>query len=465
MSAMRLALLTIVCASCLSACAPEVAVRPLTPEQMQRVHDATRAIVLLQIETTIDGKSIAPTSMADSNRSLRLYAARMDTGETPGRVLPAALSERSAASGWRYLLLEPGRYFLLILPPGVEQNPPAVAYHAPSGKFGRLTRYRFEAGRGGFWIPDLMAFVLSGAAPDDFRALPGFWFEVPADRSVLYAGSLRIACTDCRGLGGLIDSCSDFERRDDIVEAQRVVGEVLPGESLHAAPLIVYGQPRHSLDAHDIGAMSITLSKWDALGVVYPEARLAPWGLVTGTERPVLVFNLLAIAARAIGQAAAGKDSVRLAEAARACMQNLSSGLANLDSATPFRQALRTALGRDLSTTVPERGELYVTPTLLRLRQSANNDHLALELGLHVRLQAGLPANIVYESRLTYAEPFHRENPLERSTRLYERRTAQTPTPYPLAHWCGSEGPMLLEAEINRGLTAIAAQIARDFGN
>lgn len=453
----------LVCALALVACAPEVVVRPLTAPQIERAREGNLALVLLQIETIVDGKPVSPIGGGDSNRSVRLYTARMDTGATPARIVPAALSEQSAAAGWRYLLLEPGRYFVLLLPPGVEQNPPAVAYHAPSGKFGRLTHYRFEPGRGGFWIPELMAYVLTGAAPEDFRELTGYWLDVPSGHRVVYAGSLRVTCTNGRGLGGLIDSCTDFERRDDPTAAQGVAESVASLGAAHPAPLVAYGKPIGTVDARSAGVPTISMVPWKALGVTYPGAQLAPWGLVHGTERPVLVFNLLAITAHVLGQAAAGKEAEALAEASRACIERLSAELTSVDGEARLRHALRAAFPRAPASDRPEQSRLYAAPVLLRLRESARREDLALELGLHVRLETSAAPGTVYESRIVYAEPFPREHPFDRSTRLYERRTAQTPTAYPLARWCGPEGSTLLRQEIDAGLAAIARHLAQDL--
>lgn len=456
-------LLALACAVLLGACAPELVVRPPTQTQVEQAREGSQALVLIRIETVIDGKQASPTAAADGNRSVRIHAARMDLGAPPARVFPGALSEESAAAGWRYLMLAPGRYFFVVLPPGVEQNPPAVAYHAPSGKFGRLTQYRFDPGRGGFWAPEIMAFVLTREAPADFHPLPGYWLDVPAGQPVVYAGSLRVTCTNGRGLGGLMDSCSEFEARDDSADAARVAGAIPSLGSPLASLLVPYGRPGGAVDAATLGNLSVRMTAWQPVRAAYPLAKLESWGVVHGSERPVLIFNLLAIAVHALGQAAAGAQSEKLAQAAAPCMQALSQGLAQFDGETPFARGLRASLPEAAYAAArPEGPRLVVEPSGLQLRESAKAGHLALELGLHVRLETGAPPRVAYESRHVYAEPFPTENPLGR-TRLYERLTAERPTAHPIDRWCGPEGLALLEGELQRGLAAIAAQVARDL--
>jgi len=160
------------------------------------------------------------------------------------------------------MLLPPGTYYLLVLPPGMEQNPPAVTFHVPSARFGRLAQYKFEPGRGGFWSPDIMGYIFAGTPPQDFHEIPGFWFQVPEGKPVVYIGSLSTACAGGRGLvGSLIDSCSDYDLTLDQKAARSVAAAALPGaETVEIDSMALYGKARDGVHLRDRSAFTVAIS-------------------------------------------------------------------------------------------------------------------------------------------------------------------------------------------------------------
>jgi hypothetical protein len=375
-------------------------------------------------------------------------------------------------------MLPPGVYYLLVVPPGVEQNPPAVAYHAGSARYGRLTQYKFEPGRGGFWSPELMAFILAGTPPADFQELQGFWFQVPEDKQVVYLGSLSTVCRSGRGLfGSLIDSCDDYEFMNDRQSAKEAVASSLRGLTVDALPMVLYGQPRGGTRLRELGAMNVVARPPTKITAASTEAEMAPWGVIQGTGKPIAVYNLLAIgfelAARASAESRA-KD--RVAEA-QPCIDRLSKAVGTIDYSSRFVTALGEAArslgsaldlnsGRHAAETAQSKSARYSLTTslpILHLREVGQPQYLALELALNVRLEDVDSKSVGYYSALYYAPELPMQNPLAPLSPLYARLAAQRAKPRSISEWCGADGPALLAEEISAALEQIAAQVARDL--
>lgn len=463
----------------LAGCVPVVAVHSSARDEFDKVRSGGLAVVLLQIKTIIDGKATSPLDSGDSNKSLRFYLASLSDPKGPQRTQPISPSEAAAAEGWRQMLLPPGTYFMLTLPPGVEQNPPAVAFHLPSARFGRLTEYKFEPGRGGFWSPELMAFVLTGAAPQGFREVPGFWFQVPEGKPVVYIGTLSTVCTGGRGLfGSLIDSCSDYAITLDQNAARNVGATALPwSQGVDTEPLVLYGKARDSVHLRDRGAISVAMTDSPALDASYIGARISPWGVIHGTGRAIGIYNLLAIVSKAATEAAARQQADQRTMEVQGCIQKLSVSLQAVDYATQFASALAESArsrgtvidlnGKRATGTLGQEGgeplRLTISVPILRLRESIEPQYLGLELGLHVSLKAGDSRRVAYDSLLLYAEGFPAQNPLTQISRLYERLVPERAQPRHIFEWCSSNGEALLRDEIRSGLNYLAAQLVRDL--
>jgi hypothetical protein len=463
----------------LAGCSPAITIRPSAPDDLDKIKSGQLAAVLLQIKINIDGKSVSPTDAGDPNNSPRIYLASLGDPKGPKRVLAASPSETAAVEGWLHMLLPPGTYYLLVLPPGMEQNPPAVAFHIPSARFGRLSQYKFEPGRGGFWSPELMGFVFTGTPPQGFHEIPGFWFQVPEGKPIVYIGSLSTACTGGRGLfGSLIDSCSDYDLTLDQKAAMSVAAVALPGaETVEIDPMTLYGKARDALHLRDRGAITVAISASKTLDAVYTGALMAPWGTIHGTGRAVSVYNLLAIIGEASTRAGAQQQAEQRALEAQSCMKRLSEALQAMEYAAPFSSALTesalshgTVLDLDGKSTSSKTGQsgraplrLRISIPILQMRDSAEAQYLSLELGLHVRLETVDTGRAVYDGFLLYAEGFPAQNPLAQRSRLYERLVPERAQPRLMSQWCGANGETLLREEVGKGMKHIAAQLARDL--
>lgn len=458
----------------LAGCAPSISVRPPTATELDKVKAHQLAVVLFRLRANIDGKPAFAINPGDSNNSFRIYLASLDDLEAPKQIRPSSFSEGSAVEGWHYLTLPPGVYYLLVLPPGVEQNPPAVAYAARSARYGRLTQYRFEPGRGGFWSPELMAFVLAGTPPADFREMQGFWFQVPDKKQIVYLGSLATECRNGRGLGGLIDSCNDYEFSNDPESAKQAVASSLPGLTLDALPLVPYGKPRGGKRLRELVAMNVVARAPVPVGAAFTGPEMDPWGVVHGAGRGIAVYNLLAIGLEFGARASAEKRAEDRVVEVQACVDRLSKAVGAIDYSARFASALERAareLGfaldlRQAAGTARSEGARYRLTTslpILRLREVAGPQSLALELAVELRLEAGDDQSVGYYSMLSSAPELSMQNPLVPRSSLYARFIPQRAKPRPIAKWCGVDGAALLAEDNSAALIQIAAQFARDL--
>jgi hypothetical protein len=469
----------LLCALTLPAYAGSRAAKSPSEEELARVRAHEAAVVLLRVSEAIDGKVVVPTRTADSNRLPRFFLASLDALDAPKPARVAAPTPTAAEQGWRQLVLSPGTYFLLVLPPGVEQNPPAVVYGVASGRYGRLTDYAFKPGRGGFWSSDLGAFVFTKDVPPDFQALPGFWFEVPHDREVVYLGSLSVTCKGGRGLfGSLIDSCSGFELADESGAASALAASALAGFALETRLLVPYGSLRPAGALHEPQSLPVDAPVATGVGAAFTGARLAPSATLHGVGPAINLYNLLVVGGQLLQQSSDRQRAHEQAARLQPCLDRLSRSVAGLDIAQAFGLALSAAwkstpgaaaAAPDVvaaTAPAPERAagrRWSIGLPILRLRDVGQPDRLALELGLAVRL-GNLDASRTdaYALLVSGPEP-PAQDPHAPGSPLYMRFVPERTASRPLDEWCGPEGDALLSADIATALRNIAAVVAHDF--
>ena len=462
-----------------SGCATTTVVQKPSEAEIRDVEEGKAAVVLLQIRSMIDGK--IDRAVVDSNRNIRLYIANVDKRQPPERLTALKTpSKESAADGWAYLTLPPGTYYLLILPPGVEQNPPAAAFHAASARYGRLAQYKFEPGRGGFWSPNSAAFILPGARPEDFREIPGYWFAVPPKRPVIYLGSISVNCSSGKGLfGDLIDTCSDFSLSSASDDAARMARVAFPNlGSVHESTMVPYGKPAklaRPLFGMPIAFSAVPPSRFSPAEFLASPA--SPTGVVHSVSREISIFNLLALAAGEISRSTARTEAQRRSLEIQPCVEKLSRQLQALDVAGLFSRAIAGALqsggvrlhidgqGRPVPPATGDQLPYSLTATTERvlLRECGNPAELCLELGMRLRVLEQSSGNIVYDSTLLYSNDFLPLDPLQHGSHLYERLAGRRSPCVHLGSWCGDGGAAMLQEQLNTGAMEIAAQFIRDI--
>lgn len=461
MSAIPALLLLVIC---LPAQAASIKVKPPTAAEISQIRERQRALVLFKARASIDGKPVLAAREYDGNKLLRYFLARMDDLAAPQRVFPSSPSMSAATEGWGYLVLPPGIYYLLVVPPGLEQNPPATAYDASSARYGRLTQYEFTPGRGGFYSPELGTFVFR-KPPPDFRPLQGFWFQVPAGAQVVNLGSLSIACKGGRGLfGSLIDSCSDFELGEDQQAAEQLAVSSVPGVTVESMSLVPLGARRQDMTAVAADTLPVSSGAVSGLASAFTGAELTPWATVQGTGQAFALYNLLAIGGELL-QKASGEQRARQRSAEmQDCVDRLAATIVGLDLAASFGHAVAsdpspTAAGEQ--PVAPHRWS--VTMPVVRLRESGQPQQLALELGLDVRLESVDGGRVAYYGLLLYAPELPAQNPHTPRSPLYARIVPERAPSHPTSEWCGPDGPALLAAQVSDGLRHIAAQVLWDL--
>ena len=458
-AAMALLLATV----CLPASGAGVSVGPPAPAVVDRIRSREVALVLFQFSAVVDGKQTAGLRGGDTNRQPRFYLARLEDLDAPKQITPAAPSEAAGKEGWRYLVLPPGTYYLLVLPPGVEQNPPAVAYDAGSGRYGRLTHYEFKPGRGGFYAPELGVFVFRQSRPADFKELEGFWFEVPRDTPVVYLGSAAVTCTGGRGLfGSLIDNCSDYELTLDAQAARDAAASLLPGADVVPLALAPYGKPRTGVSVAQVSKLAVTSRASSELATAFTGAELTPATEIYGTDKAFALFNLLSAGGRALGRAAEERRAEQRAADIQPCIDRLAETIASAPPAAGFASVLAAGSSAD-GAEQDASHRLVVSVPILRLRQSGQPQDLALELGMEVGLEDVASGRLDYYSLLLYAPDLPKQNPHVRLSPLYARLVQERAPTHPVAEWCGDGGPALLTTEIAAALKQVAAQITQDL--
>lgn len=433
-----------------------------------------RAAVLLNLRGSIDGKAVTRIGSPVSNNVFAVYLANVDELSAPEMARPYRLDKRAAAAGWYAWQLRPGLYHLLILPPGLGQNPPAAAYHAPSGRFGRLTRYEFKPGRGAFWSPELSMYVLDGPAPADFEPLHGFVFQVPSGQGVVYLGSLSNSCKAGRGLfGGLIDSCGDFELADDTAGAQQLASQAFPGLTVEARPMMRYGEPAPQLRLGDLAATSVSSEAPASVAAGVGGTALGPWATVHGAGQVFMVYNLLAATFEMAKSAQEERQAEEAAARLAPCMQRLGASMDPAGYQAALLQALEQAAGaQGVAMPLPGEGEtdaaepgyrLTARTPVLRLVASGGPESLALGLVVDLRLYGNADRGLRYASLLSSGPESSARTPFIDGSPLYLRPVERRPPARAVAEWCGDGGPALLAEDIESGLRAIAEQFVRDF--
>ena len=107
-------------------------VAPRTAESgaLESLSGDAESMVMLRLEASVDGKARNPL---DPLSGFKLLLAPLDGVDTPPRVQKLLSPTRQSRNeGWIHFTLPPGDYFLLAVPPGRDQNPPAVVYHLDS---------------------------------------------------------------------------------------------------------------------------------------------------------------------------------------------------------------------------------------------------------------------------------------------------------------------------------------------
>ncbi|MFC1819970.1 hypothetical protein ACFLZG_02655 [Thermodesulfobacteriota bacterium] len=157
--------------------------------------EGEKALVLMRLSATLDDKPMT-NALYDVDGGFSIELARMDTGEIPRWGPPLSPSQHAQKEGWVYLTLEPGHYYLTVIPPGSSQNQAAVIGDETG------IRYRLVKGQK---IP-----------------IPNYWFHIPKGKKVFYLGSFSVACKGGGLFGRLCKESSEIRVSDETELALQV---------------------------------------------------------------------------------------------------------------------------------------------------------------------------------------------------------------------------------------------------
>jgi hypothetical protein len=295
---------------------------------------------------------------------------------------------------------------------------------------------------------------------------------------VAYLGSLSTACKAGRGLfGSLIDSCGNFEYAVDPISAKQLAAATMPGLALDVLPLSVYGTAREGARLTTLGAVDLVAQAPPTMTGAFTGAELSPWATIAGTGQAVAVYNLLAVGAHLVSQASRESEARARTAEAQPCIDRLSREAAAVDYSSTFAAALSQA-ARAVGTAVDVNRErlhevadrktgashrMTTSLPILRLRESGQPQHLALELGLTVRLEAPDNGRVDYYNTLLYAPALPLLYPMVPRSPLYMQFVTERAKGRPMSEWCGPDGHALLKGEVAVALKSIASQLVQDL--
>ncbi|MFQ5784653.1 MAG: hypothetical protein ACE5H8_07490 [Alphaproteobacteria bacterium] len=354
-AALAVAVLLCGCATSLSTGGP-------TAEQRRAIESQKAAIVLLRITAAMNGKVMSLTGSTDEPwHCLRVQAVELGATATEA---PLVTENRVPTSelgkvGWRYLVLPPGSYRLLIGSP-----------LTPCGGLGP----------GGYNV-----YVRSWwRTRDGSNRPPGFWLNVPRGQSFLYAGSLHITCSNDWEASAATACSGDLDVADGTDAAGEIAGAhfseygplttsliahygdpIDPARLRETQPLALVAKGAEELVSPDWGQYSkkfFAPSAWIIQGGSFPG--IGGGGL--GGAAVALGAAIIAVAYLPVGAALATADTALAERKWTPCLQGLVEEIREFDPIADLRQRLNENLreqGFD-QVSEPESGVNAVSPAV-----------------------------------------------------------------------------------------------------
>ena len=450
-------------------------VAPRTAESgaLESLSGDAESMVMLRLEASVDGKTRNPL---DPLSGFKLLLAPLDGVDTPPRVQKLLSPTRQSRNeGWIHFTLPPGDYFLLAVPPGRDQNPPAVVYHLDSARYGILTNTSLTP-RKAFWNRDLQEFVVGGKRPPDFEPVGGFWFQVPGTGQAIYAGTLSAECTGLRGIfGNLVGHCAPIKVLDERDRAAALVA-TLPGSqsALSISVLTAYGDLSHQAQQLRQSPLEMHVSSVTDVGPGVAEARKRPSVMFSGMGD---VLALVVLAAEEFDRAADRAAAARTNQALAPCMDRLAQRMDEMNVSAMLQTALADALGvrgdaenQAVATEPVLAGPAVESPqgriltarvSAVKVRECVQRGTHCLEVGLLARLAEPGTNTSLYAASLRYTSLDVSADPGARYVGMGSLPVESTVACHPVEDYCGEdEGTAIFEAELRQALTTLAAALA-----
>lgn len=425
-------LLTLLVGSCTM-----IPVEPMSQSERAAVQAKAGTVVLYRVTGTDDGKPLSSWETGWDRTFVALKPLEItDPPPAYWRWLPTrAPSQQAQRAGWRYIVLEPGSYRLLLDTP-----------------YGTEGAWR---GKGGDPRP------------------PGFWLNITGDEALVYAGTLRMRCSTA---GGSKSCDSDMPVEDDTDAARALAGSDFPGLGLPVTRLMLpYGASLPTTVAGLTGPLSIALS--DPTGLRAPDwearARERYFGRgdgagVGGCYGPGCGgLVLLALAYWPLGSALVTAETRAAEQSWAPCMTTISARLQQIDLPGVFRQRLAEQAGAHgiavaPGTTLSVAGsELRFELQRVQFRQCSATGEYCLEIAVRVRVVSYPDGMLVYDAVLAYtSEDAWHDRDENIALQLQRSVSPQSPCTS-LERYCRGDGLKAFETELLRGVNIIVDELLR----
>lgn len=200
---------------CLASCS---AILTGLPDEGERksIVEGGKSLVIMRLSASLSGKPMT-SALRYWDGGFRIEVAAMDTGEIPRSIIPVSPSPQAGKEGWVYFILDPGNYYLYVIPPGSFQSTSSDAADVP----GRYYRWGKREK-----IP-----------------IPAYWFNIPKGEPVIYLGSLSVSCEKGGLFGQLCQEPSEISISDESELARKMAREHFTiSDSVWTEPLLNYGK-------------------------------------------------------------------------------------------------------------------------------------------------------------------------------------------------------------------------------
>jgi len=218
---------------CLNACSTILTGLPDEKERKSIV-EGGKSLVIMRLSASLNGNPMT-SALRYWDGGFRLEAAAMDTGEIPRLITPVSPSPQAGKEGWVYFILDPGNYYLYVIPPGSFQSTSSVPEDMP-GMY-----YRW--------------------AKKEKIPFPAYWFRIPRGEPVIYLGSLSVSCKKGGIFGNLCEEPSEIRISDESELAREIArAHFTISDTVRTEPLLYYEKAN----------VSRILGESDQLGIYVP---------------------------------------------------------------------------------------------------------------------------------------------------------------------------------------------------
>jgi hypothetical protein len=427
-----------------------VQVSPPSAEEVQSVRQGKKVAVLLRLKVQAESKPV-------SKEELSISIASIDKNEQPpASTLMRAPTEESDASGWLYFFAEPGTYFFHAIPK-------LKIFHMRSGRYGyfsdpeRILSTEYYVPRRESADSRLAQTVVVGPRGPEFKELPGYWFRVPENESVIYIGSLETECSLIHGaISSIVYGCPGYRVGDETSIAETVARTMFPGLSKMTTQLMVpLGGVSRSATGTSLLPMTVTArQKLGLTKTQFTGAKGAGTTVVPGVGQAVGIFNIVSILGQEASfmaeDAAAEEEAKKWAPCFRTLQQtidgqsidqillaSLRSAFGETDSVGSIRLKARDS-DLEVKSTAPTASMFEIENITANLRECVSAGTFCVEVLMRVRIRELKSGDILYDTILAYTNDYPPGRVTKHRERLYHVRTDDAAPCRAMTAYCGN---------------------------